>query len=252
VQFFDLTKNLGYLMMPAGLFWLALLALALACLLRRRHRLGLGLLGLFVCYSVIGNCWVGQRLIASLERRIPQAPPAPSEPLDAICVLGGGSEPDPLGQPQLNDYGDRIVAAARLWHAGRTRRLVTSGSCLDTLGQRQDLGAETRRLWLDLGVPADAILVIPEPCRNTREEIAALRRLQARTRWNHLGLLSSAWHLPRALALADRAGLQVIPIGADWRGGQNSFQRYPIVPQARGFMLVQLGCWEYLGRWLGR
>jgi uncharacterized SAM-binding protein YcdF (DUF218 family) len=172
--------------------------------------------------------------------------------LIALLVLGGGSEEDPLGRPQLSLCGDRVALAARLWHAGKARLLVASGCTLDGVNGLQDGGAETRVLWLELGVPDSAILVVPERCWVTRDEIAAHRRLQERFGWRRIGLLGSAGHLPRTLALAARAGLQVTPVGADWRGRRHVFQVRFLVPQGDGFMDVQRACWEYLGRWIGR
>ena len=67
-----------------------------------------------------------------------------------------------------------------------------------------------------------------------------------------MALVSSASHLPRALALAQQAGPGVTPLGADWRGRPRAFQFHELVPQGEGFLEVQRACWEYLGRWVGR
>ena len=126
----------------------------------------------------------------------------------------GVEEEDPLGGPQLGMSGDRVLLAARLWHAGKTQFLVASGC--------------------------------------SRDEVAAYRTLQARFGWRRMGLISSAWHLPRAMGLAGRAGLPVTPLGADWRGRRHPLQVRTLVPQAEGFIYVHWACWEHLGRWVGR
>ena len=248
---FSLQKTLAYLLMPMGLLWLAMLAGAVLCW-RRRQRAGAGLLlGLALIYGCFGNIHVGGALMASLERTIPALEPtAPA--FDAVFVLGGGSEEDPFGRVQLGGSGDRVLAAARLWHRGKARLLVASGVGMDGLHGFRDGGQETRALWLSLGIPENAILVVKEPCRITREEIAAYARLRQRYGWQRMALISSAWHLPRALGLAARAGLPVTPVGADWRGRRHAFQLHYLVPQADGFQNSQLACWEYLGRWVGR
>ena len=249
---FALEKTLGLLAMPVGLLWLFLLASAGFCLLRKQRLPAALFLIAALGYALAGNVYLGSALMARLEAGVPPVDVVTLAPLDAVCVLGGGTQEDPGGHSELSQAGDRIVLAARLWHAGKARLLVTSGLSRDSLGAVRNLGEETRTLWRGLGVPDAAILVVAEPCWNTRDEIAADRRLQARLGWRRVGLLSSAWHLPRALALARKAGLAATPLGADWRGRPHPFQLQLLVPQASGFLDVQRACWEFLGRRLGR
>jgi len=245
------TKLLGMLCMPTGLLWLGL-ALASAWAFRRRARgLGAFLALLFLGFSLAGNRQVGAWLLGRLEAEVPD-PPATATPYDAVFVLGGGTQVDDRGRPQLGTGGDRIVEAARLWRAGGARCLVASGASDDAAAGRRNLGEETRALWLELGVPTSAIQVVAEPCFITRDEIRAYRRLRATAGWQRVGLVSSAWHLPRALALARREGLEVVPLPSDRRGRLPRFQLWHLVPQEEGFEKTQLACWELLGRHVGR
>jgi uncharacterized SAM-binding protein YcdF (DUF218 family) len=249
---FALQKTLGLLLMPAGFLWLLLLLACLLCFRRNRKPLGTFLLALALLYDCAGNVHLGALLMARLESSIPPVDPASAGPFEAVFVLGGGSEEDPSGRPELSRSGDRIHLAARLWHLGRVRLLVASGMARDSLLGTRNGGEETRRLWRELGIPESAILVVEEPCWITRDEVAAYLRLQQHHGWKRMALVSSAAHLPRAMALARRAGLDVEPLGADWRGRPLAFQFQNLVPQADGFMDVQRACWESLGRWVGR
>jgi uncharacterized SAM-binding protein YcdF (DUF218 family) len=213
--------------------------------------LGAYLLLLALGLALIGNPQVGYRMKARLEASLPLTSEGEA-PVEALFVLGGGSEVDVEGRPYLGEYGDRIVAAARLWHAGRVKRLVASGASNNSDRGRRDLGAETRQLWLGLGIPSEAIWVIDEPCFVTREEIQAYRRLQTKEGWTRVGLLSSPWHLPRALATAKREGLVVVPFPSHPRGHIPTAQLWHLVPQQDGVQNMQQVCWEVLGRWMGR
>ena len=248
----DLEKALALLAMPAGLIWLLILAGAWLCLRRRQRGPAALCLGIAALYALAGSPYLGSALAGSLERRIPQVPIPALEPFDAVCVLGGGTEQDPAGDPELSSTGDRVFLAARLWHAGKARLLVASGASHLGGGGFQDEGQETRVLWRSVGVPDRAILAVAEPCWNTRDEIRAYARLQARHGWKRMALVSSASHLPRAMALADRAGLVFTPLGADRLGRPHAFQVHLLIPQGDGFELTQRACWEYLGRWTGR
>ena len=252
MSLFALEKTVGLLAMPAGLVWLFLLASAVLSLLRKQRLPAVLFLAAALLYAIAGNVYLGSALVARLEAAVPPVDVATVAPFDAVLVLGGGSQEDPFGRPEAGLAGDRLLLAARLWHAGKARLLVTSGLSRDSLGAVRNLGEETRALWRGLGVPDAAILVVASPCWNTREEIAADRRLQFQHGWKRVGLLSSASHLPRALALARKAGLVVTPVGADWRGRPHPFQLQMLVPQADGFLDVQRACWEFLGRRVGR
>lgn len=247
-----LQKTLALLVLPAGLLWVLLVVASGLCFRNRRRTPALLLLGFAFLYAAAGNLYVGTALMARLEVAVPPVEMATVEPFDAVFVLGGGSSEDPQGRPQLGFAGDRILMAARLWHAGKARWLVASGTGRDGLRGRRDCGEETRSLWRAMGVPDHAILVVQEPCWITRDEIAAYTRLQARYGWKRMALVSSASHLPRALVLARKAGLGVTPVGANWAAQPHVFDLRLLVPQAEGFMAVQMACWEVLGRWVGR
>ena len=252
MTFLELQKTLAHLVMPAGLLWLLLLAAGLL-LLRRRQR-GAAACGFlaWALLGVAGNYYVGSALLGRLERTIPPVDLAAVEPFDAVFVLGGGTEVDPTGGPMLATSGDRVATAARLWHLGKAKCLVASGVSLDGPEGFHDGGQETRALWLSLGVPDSAILVVEEPCWITRDEIKAYRRLQARHHWTRMALVSSAWHLPRALALARKEGLAFTPVGSDWRGRAYRIQLRRLVPMGEGLARTDAACWEFVGRLVGR
>ncbi len=247
-----LQKVIGCLLMPTGLFWMALFIAALWAWRRKQRGLGIFLFTLWMVYGVIGNRWVGETLLGSLENRFPASLPQSAAPFDAVCVLGGGTELDRALQPELNEGGDRVAAAARLWHAGKARLLVASGTSDNAFNGTRNLGQETKTLWMGMGVPDNAILVVPDQCRITREEIAAYRHLQDQMGWKRMAVISSAWHLPRVMRLASRSGLSATPVGSDSRSRARRFPGHYLVPQGEGFLQVQIACWEYLGRWVGR
>jgi uncharacterized SAM-binding protein YcdF (DUF218 family) len=66
--------------------------------------------------------------------------------------------------------------------------------------------------------------------------------------WDHVGVVSSAWHLPRVALHADAAGLQYSPLPADFRGSSTWEGIVSVPPSGTGFRLVQLAAWETLGR----
>lgn len=246
-------KTLGLLLMPAGLAWLLLIAVTvIAWRAAPRRALAWLASAALLLYTVAGNGWVGNALIGSLEQRIPPVDLAHQQPFDAVCVLGGGTEMSDADGPTLASAGDRIALAARLWHAGKTKVVVVSGSSIGDMERARDLTEESTILLRGMGVDPRAITNIPSSAVNTAQEILAYQAMAKERGWTRVGLVSSAWHLPRALRLCRAANFEVVPLGADRRGRFRSWSLYWLVPQHHGFDRVQHACWEYLGMLAGR
>lgn len=209
---------------PASLAVGALLALVFAAF--RWRWLALLVLGLAVAYVlVLSFPPVGDALMGSLEKRS-RAAEASASPCcyEAIVVLGGGigaAHPPEMPEPHLNDGADRIWHAARLWKRGIAPRIIVSGgSFLAQNGGPPTTEADAMRAFLiDLGVPADAITDEGQAL-NTIENIRNVRAIVGTGR---VALVTSAYHMPRALQLAKRAGLDAGAFPTE----------YQAVPEAR-------------------
>ncbi len=246
-----LQQVVSTLIMPVGLWWTASLFVALWGLARAPRALGLTMVGLWLAFTVLANGWLATALMTRLEATIPERP-LPAEGLDVIAVPGGGASFAADGvTPQVGDFGDRVVLAARLYRAGRTRKLLTTGSTIEGLSAALDLTLASRTLWRELGVPDADMIGIAEP-KNTSQEIVAIKALAEREGWTRVGMLGSGFHLPRILALCDRAGLEVYPIVADRRGNTLSWHPLYAVPSANALRTTTLVTWELIGRAVGR
>lgn len=241
------SKVLGMLAMPAGLAWLALLALAAWPGLPRAARVLVVLT--LATYTLAGNAWLGAYLLGRLEA--PYAVlPSPTEKLDVLCVLGGGSSARPDGGVQLGAAGDRLLVPARMYLTGMSEHLVASGLNVTDANGNRSLADDTANVWEMLGIPAAAITRLATP-RTTREEIHAYKDLVARHQWRRVGVCSSAWHLRRVESICRAEGLTIVPVPADFLSGRLPCLPLYAIPQARGFQNVQKALWEYLGAFTG-
>ena len=247
-----LAKCVGRLAMPAGLLWTGLLVAALVTL-RTRHRTAAVCLAVaWLAVTAAGNEAFGATLLARLESPFVDRDPFEEAPFDAVFVMGGGVADDPRGRPQVGPSGDRAILAARLYRAGIARRLVASGTSVPGLGRSKDVGALTATLWTSLGVSAGSIERTP-PAYNSRQEVAAYAARTAEAGWTRVGLLTSAWHLRRAMRLAARQpGFTPVPLAADVRGRPRWEGFYSLIPSGGGFADVATACWEWLGAATGR
>lgn len=246
-----LTKSIGLLVMPLGLGWIALFVLSLVALAKHRWRDAVIAGSLFVALSLAGNEPLGDALDGWIEGEHASANPFAAGHFDAIIVLGGGTDARPGGGVQLGTSGDRVILAARLYHAGATPLLVTSGSPIRGL-TTHDAAAATAQIWRHLAIPERAIVVI-DGARTTSEEAHLHARWIRRRALSRVGLVTSAAHMRRALELFEAEGAHVVPLPADvharpfdWHGF------YSVIPQGRAAWRIHSAFWEMVGRLAGR
>lgn len=242
-----LKKVIALLVLPAGIVWLGLATLAAWPGLKRGPRIASAIM--FIIYTIAGNAWTGSWLLGKLEKPYADLQ-SPAEPLDAILVLGGGTSGRPDGSAQLGPAGDRVITAARWYHAGRTKFLIASGLSVTDIGGKRSLADDTAEIWKELGIQDQAVIRFQSP-RTTSEEIREFKKLVNERGWKRIGVCSSAWHLRRVEALCAKEKLTALPVPADFLSTQLPFNAMYAVPQARGFQNVQKALWEYLGGLVG-
>lgn len=221
-MFFWLKKVAGFWLMPLPLSLALMTAGILLLWLTKRRRSGRTLLaGGALWLAVCSNDGVGIWLIAGLESRYPAQPvlspgappPAVLERCRFVVVLGGGHRYEPGWPANLQLSGSalaRIVEGTRLTRNMPAVRLLVSGPAEnDGEPTHAHLLAETA---ISLGVAPDRIAEISD-ARDTEQEAVSVRRLVGDS---PVALVTSAWHMPRALALCRRAGIDALPCPADY------------------------------------
>jgi uncharacterized SAM-binding protein YcdF (DUF218 family) len=218
-------KFLSQLATPPGLLFCGLIVGGLLALLKLR-RLGRLVAMLAVVQAVIFSFNpVADALLRPLEDEArAEAAAAPDCCYASIVVLGAGvitATPPLRAEPALTDTSDRLWYAARLYHRGLAPRIMASGGSYAAQrgAQAQTEADAMRQVLIDLGVPSDRI-VVEGNSLNTIDNIREVRALVGAER---VALVTSGFHMPRALRLARQAGLNVEAFPTDWR----------VVPQSR-------------------
>ncbi len=211
---FGLYKLLKYAVYPLTWIWVLLgcatvmVTLAPASRLIRWARAALGItLGLLYLAS---NPYVAGMLTAWLESRHPALNPAQGTHVDAIVVLGAGVRAPGSLRPRVEPTPvalERVFCGAELYHAGVAPTLLVSGGDASIFGEGPQEAATMKRVAMDLGVPEPAIR-LEDRSRTTYENLVETRRLLGPAR---IVLVTSAAHIPRAVALARAQGLDVTP-----------------------------------------
>ena len=166
----------------------------------------------------------------SLERQYPPMPMAETPNADVAIILGGG-----VGQPLpprvevgLSDATDRVLHAARLYKAGKVRRVLVTAGNIPWLSAVKPEAELTKDLLVEWGVPADSI-ELGSQSRNTYENALEIKKMWRQEDFKSALLVTSAAHMPRAMAVFRRAGLPVVASTADVHivEGANPFALLP-------------------------
>ncbi len=248
-MFFPLSKLLFFAITPSNFFILVGL---LGCLLLSvgfapglgRALACLGFLGLLVGGLFPAAGWV----LLPLEERFP-AFHDDGTPVTGIVVLGGGlqttisAERDQL---TLNDAGERQIALADLGRRYPQARLVFSGGS-GGLGEAAITEAGVTARFADtLGLPPER-LILEDRSRNTHENAAfSAERVKPKPEERWL-LVTSAWHMPRAVGCFRKAGFPVVAYPVDYRtAGPRDARKFNTFA-SDGLLEFDLGVKEWLG-----
>lgn len=215
---FAVFKILGFFAFPSNLLIVVGL-IGLVLLFTRFTRLASWLIVTsLVLIAVAGLSPLGNALILPLEQRFPPWD-ASRGPPDGIVVLGGAIAPEisaARGMAALNEAAERITAAAELARTyPNVRIILTGGNNAVILNGGIEAAFAVRQLQA-LGVAHDRITA-DEQSRNTFEN-AVFSRLIANPKPGERWLLvTSAYHMPRAMAAFRAAGFPVEAYPVDFR-----------------------------------
>jgi uncharacterized SAM-binding protein YcdF (DUF218 family) len=217
-MFFVLSKVLGFFATPsnvvisAGLIGVLLMPTRFARAGRRLMAASLILL------AVIGLSPLGNMLIIPLEQRFPPWDFGRAAP-EGIVVLGGAVSADisaARNDIALNESAERMTVVAELARRYPNARIVFSGGS-GALIFRDGTEAEfALRLFETFGIARDRI-VAEDEARNTIENAVFSKALAKPTPGATWLLVTSAYHMPRAVGVFRQAGFPVEAFPVDWR-----------------------------------
>jgi uncharacterized SAM-binding protein YcdF (DUF218 family) len=216
--FFILSKILGFFALPSNLLMsIGILGVVLLCTRWRRLASWLVVTSL-VLLAITGLSPLGNVLILPLEQRFPPWNPSGGPPA-GIVVLGGAISPNVSAARDavaLNEAAERITAAVELARRYPDARIIFSGGNSNLIEDGPVEAAIAVREFEALGIAHDRISA-EEQSRNTVEN-AAFSLLIANPKPGERWLLvTSAYHMPRAIAVFRAAGFPIEAYPVDWR-----------------------------------
>ena len=179
----------------------------------RDRKLALFIFGVTFAFYLLCTAWLADILMGSIEAKY-----SPPDELsgDVIIMLGGGAIAD---VPDVDGVGalcaapaNRLLTVARLQKKLNVPVLFSGGQVY------ADSGAEAliaRRVLMSLGVKPEVIL-IENKSVNTRQNAAYSAKLLQEWGFKKPILVTSAFHMNRAVLNFEQVGLKVVPYPTDY------------------------------------
>ena len=256
-MFLFLSKLFPLLFYPVGLACVLLLA-AIAtfwkCPRTAAAAVGAALGVLLVSSSALTST----ALIRSLESQYSPAVTYPKA--GAIVTLGGSvrAPSPPRVWPEVTESGDRILYTARLYRAGAASRVILAGGRISWMEGTSDSEAQDMETLLTfMNVPKSAIL-LERKSLNTHENAVNVKKILQKERVQEPVLLvTSALHMPRAMAIFKKEGINAIAAPTDYLAAGEAQLSFPelvfgLLPDASTLSQTTLALTEYVGFWIYR
>ena len=231
-MFFVVSKILGFFAIPSN-FIISIGILGLLLWPTRFARAGRRLAAAsLVILAILGLSPIGNALMVPLEQRFPPWNAAGGPPT-GIVVLGGALSPHVSAgrnEVALNEAAERLTVAAELARRYPDARVLFSGgSGALIFGEGPEAEFAIRELE-SLGVARSRVL-LEDRSRNTVENAVLSKELAQPKPGERWLLVTSAYHLPRAIGIFRQAGFAVEPYPVDWRtsGVEDALRPFPTV-----------------------
>ncbi len=199
--------------LPPGIFFVCFFVLAGWCWRHRQRQTAAILAGLTLVFYLLSTGIVAERLLGSLESVY--EPPADPRG-DVIIMLGGGAMPD---VPDVDGTGalcsspaNRLLTAVRLQRKLQVPILVSGGQVYEDSGREAEIA---KRMLLSLGV-AEKDILVENRSVNTGQNARFSAEILRERGLSQPILVTSAFHMKRAVLNFEKAGVEVTPYPADY------------------------------------
>jgi len=197
---------------------------------------------------LVGAAPISVYLIRPLEDRFP--PPRADAPTPTGVIVLGGAIVDELtqarGQVSFGEGAGRLVEAAVLARRYPQAKVVYTGGGNSLFGDFSSEAEDAKNLFVALGIAADRILL--EGRSLNTDENARFTRDLVSPKPNEVWLLvTSAYHMPRAMGLFRHAGFNVVAYPVDYHSYGNNDDLWLAREAPINLRLLDIAVHEWIG-----
>ena len=248
-MFFYASKISGFFLQPSTALIL-LFALGFALYWRGRRRAGMRvLLATVAIYIIAGLSPLANGMMFALEQRHARPEASQIDRVDGIIVLGGVIDALVSGtrdEIALNEAAERLTETAALAYRFPEARIVISGGDGALIYKSASEAGIAQRFFTRIGIDA-ARITLENQSRTTWENAALAKKLIKPAPGERWLLVTSAFHMWRAMACFRAVDFEVTPWPVDFRTrGAEDLLRFSPRPST-AWRRIDLATKEWVG-----
>jgi uncharacterized SAM-binding protein YcdF (DUF218 family) len=245
-MFFILSKFCAFLLKPTGLIFIGLF---LIWLNRHKKHVSKYIIATALLFYISSNEFIINELYLRYET--PSVSHSVIPPHDIGIVLTGGlmnEGKEPTENLFLGPHANRFAQALLLYKESKVQKILISGGELKLISRPiKSEGKLAAEFLMRCGVNASDI-ILEDKSVNTYENAKFTAKILKRKYPNQQFLLiSSASHLPRAVACFKKHDIFVTPYGADYVSTKRKFMLINFIPSVHAFGNSQALIHEWIG-----
>lgn len=232
-MFFILSKTLHFVLMP--FIWVLVLIL-LSLFLRSIKWRRISLVAALAILFVFSNPFLANEAWRAWE--VKATPIQELEHYDVAVILSGvtGIREDVPDRIHTHKGADRFLHPLQLYRMGKIDKFLITGGSGRVLKGAVAEAEQIKKVLLMANVPKEHIIT-ESNSRNTHENAVKTALLvEQRPEWGNLLLVTSAFHMRRAAACFDKAGVQATSFSTDFYASERRFTPdETIIPSSSAF-----------------
>lgn len=247
-MFYFISKIVWFFLTPSN----ALVTAALVGLLlmrTKRARLGQRMVvTASVLLLVAGLSPLGHALMLPLEERFP-AFRDDGAPVAGIIVLGGSYDTEATnvhGQMALNETGERLIALGALARRYPEAKIVYSGGGSEFTPDTTPEATLVEKTAHQLGI-APGRIIYERKSLNTYQNALYSKAIAAPAEGERWLVVTSAFHMPRAMGVFRAVGFEVVPYPVDYRTAGSVSLIRPFAFVSEGLRRTDIATKEWIG-----
>ena len=198
-------------------------------------------------FILVGVFPTGELLLFKLEQHYP-APAMIPDNIDGVLILGGPTNIRLTilhKQVSFNDAGERLTESTKIIKLYNPKKIIFSGGTKkQTFDSSHSYVAE--KFFSEIGVDTSKI-IFEFKSRNTYENILFSKKIAKPKKDENWLLITSSFHMNRAINVAEKLNWQFIPYPVDFRTGKSFTSFKPSFRLLGNFNYFDLASHEIVG-----
>ena len=210
----------------------------------------------FIFFIITAVMPTGKFMIYQLEKKFHVLEPLPNK-INGILILSGATNPvltKEYNQISLNDSVERLTESIQLMKKYSNTKIIFSGGS-GLINNQKLTHSEVAKLFFENFEVKLENIIYENKSRNTYENILFSKRIANPKIDENWLIVTSAFHMPRALNIAEKIDWKFIPYAVDYKI-EKKFSWKPTIHFLSNITRFQAASHEWVGLiayyWMGR